>query len=552
MIVPFIFTLDTVGNGRQLAWVFNKAVSFSKEYRWPVIAQKQYFDYYGEDDSTLNAEYFEYDIPQPLYLSQIESVVIPKQLEDDFIEKFPSQIDAYFASVKAEWKEMEEYLLKIIDKLEKQYGEKIEAFISIRYYDFLNKVYEKTNIPVIYYEWGPFRAPNYRKTSYFDLKGLWGYSSIKDNYATFLEEIKYSNVPFLKSKEILSIFLNIDKLKYIENECASPIYELGIAAGYTTPSVTAPYNGITLDEMVYQSRKEVRLQDIGIRLHPGDPMRSHPVYGNIDQSELIDFILKSKRIVCNGSNIAYEAALYGRPTYDLGWSQFSFATNTTLRGLNDKLIDNKILNFVAFGSLIPYEFLNDINYLRFRLKRPSQKELYLYHLSYYLKVYGANLDILNSENRLKNLLSLRNKTDFSLGINPEFKKYYSFSTLRFQYENLKNKFIVLQLENENIEAEDRKIREDLIQAREKVDELSDNIQKYKEQNIQLADAYKLVQKELDDYAAYKLQIEKELRDCIANKLQAEKELEIIRKSNCYKCTEPLRRVLDIIKSINRG
>ena len=86
MIIPFVFTLDTVADGRQLTWVFNKAVSFSKEYGWPVIAQKQYYDHYLEDASASGAEYFDYDVPQPVFLKKITSVVIPEELEKNFIK----------------------------------------------------------------------------------------------------------------------------------------------------------------------------------------------------------------------------------------------------------------------------------------------------------------------------------------------------------------------------------------------------------------------------------------------------------------------------------
>lgn len=109
MIIPFVFTLDTMGNGRPLTWVFNKAVSFCQKQKWPVIAQKQYFESYNEDwnSSSESAEYFEYDVPQPIYLERIESVVIPQKIESDFIKKFPSQVDAYMASVRCEWQESE-------------------------------------------------------------------------------------------------------------------------------------------------------------------------------------------------------------------------------------------------------------------------------------------------------------------------------------------------------------------------------------------------------------------------------------------------------------
>ncbi len=360
MIIPFVFTLDTMGNGRPLTWVFNKAVSFCQKQKWPVIAQKQYFESYNEDwnSSSESAEYFEYDVPQPIYLERIESVVIPQKIESDFIKKFPSQVDAYMASVRCEWQEMTTFLIDEIHRLEKLYGEKVEAVTSMLNYHFLNEACEKCGIPVLYYEWGPFRAPNYRNTAYLDFKGLQGNCSIEENYKLFKKEMEDGTCPILSSKQILGIFLKNDKLEYLWKDDSIPVYQIGIAAGYTIPCVTTAYNAVTLDEMVYQSRKVFRMDEIGIRLHPGDPMKAHPLYGNIDGCELIDFILKSKRIMSSSSNMAYEAALYNRPTYDLGWSPFSFAVNTSLEGLKDKIPDMEVLSFIAFGALVPFELLN--------------------------------------------------------------------------------------------------------------------------------------------------------------------------------------------------
>lgn len=518
MIIPFVFTLDTVCNGCQLMWVFNKSVSFSKEYGWPVIAQKQYFDHYGENSSVEDAEYYDYDAPQLMFLKKITPIVIPTEIEDEFITKFPSQIDAYLASVKYEWKEMTDFLSHTVQNLEKQYGEKVEAIVSMRYYCFLNDFCKQNGIQILYYEWGPFRTPNYRNTAHLDFYGLQSNSSIGKNYNLFREKVKESKIPILSAKEILSIFLNIDYLEYIWQEEPIPEYEIGIAAGYTTPGVITPYNAITLDELVYQCRKMFQPSKIGIRLHPGDPLRTQPAYGNIDNGSLIDFIFKSKRIACSGSNIAYEAALYGRPTYEMGGGQFSFAVNTSLKELSDKIPSDELLSFVAFGALIPYELLNCVEYLRFRLRKPEIAEIYLYHLAYYLESFGADMSILNEHNVAEKICELRLKEENILSISPEFQKYYLYSGLELRYRKLSNylKKLEFQISKQNniYNDEVRKKEEEIINL-----------------NAKICDMHLKVQ-----------QIEMEKQN-IANDLQ------IISDSTLYKATKPLRDVLDFIKKI---
>lgn len=163
-----------------------------------------------------------------------------------------------------------------------------------------------------------------------------------------------------------------------------PIYEAGIIGGYNIPSVTTPYNSITLEEMIARTKNVFDGQSIAVRLHPGDPIKAQPYNVTIETCPLVEFILKCKRIVCNASNVSYEAALYGKIPYDLGWSQFGFAVNTSIEKLEDLPMTKSALNFIAFGALIPWELLKNIEYLRFRLSNPSEREIYLYHLQYYL------------------------------------------------------------------------------------------------------------------------------------------------------------------------
>ena len=92
MIVPVIFSLNPVSKERMYTWVFIKAVSFAKKWHWPVIAQKQYFDDIENmkgfcSDNLL--EYFEYEIIGKCDLEKIVSIVIPKEIETEYIKRFP-------------------------------------------------------------------------------------------------------------------------------------------------------------------------------------------------------------------------------------------------------------------------------------------------------------------------------------------------------------------------------------------------------------------------------------------------------------------------------
>lgn len=548
MIIPFIFTLDTVNNGQQLQWVFNKAVSFCEKEHWPVIAQKQYFEHYGERCSEQEAQAFDYDMPQPIYLERIQPIVIPSYIEENFINRYPSQVNAYLASVKYEWDEMEQFLINKIHELQEKTSEKVEAIMSMRYYTFLNSVCDKCGIQLIYFEVGAFRGPNYRNTAYLDFKGLQGNASIAERYKKFQSESEYTKIPFLTSKEILSLFLNIDQLYYLWKEDTIPEYEIGIVAGYSTPSITTPYNAITLDEMIYKSRKLFDAKSIGIRLHPGDPLKTQPAYGNIDNSGLIDFILKSKRIISNGSNVSYEAALYNRPTYDLGWSQFAFATNTSINDLPDKIIDNDILNFVAFAVLIPFELLGNVEYLRYRLRKPKETELYMYHLKYYFEVYGGNITILDSEDRLKKLINLRLEGIESqpFSIETEFSKAYKYLNKDIRLMKVINELDVSRRKERLKDEYADSLKKD-IDIKEKI--IQDNKEKLEQTLLKSNEEKKfLIQKNKELEQKIKEKNE-ELEQKIKEITVIEKQLNVVLNSRSYKSTKFLRKTADRVKRI---
>ena len=73
------------------------------------------------------------------------------------------------------------------------------------------------------------------------------------------------------------------------------------------------------------------------------------------------------------------------------------------------MADDVFMSFIAFGFLIPFEFLNNPEYLLWRLSKPSEKEIYLYHLYYYLNCCGLEKSVLDLEGgvRLKTIVQRR-------------------------------------------------------------------------------------------------------------------------------------------------
>ena len=408
MIIPVVYSLNPVANNKMYTWVFIKAVSFAKKHYWPVIAQEQYFDSIDEMKGFFSEnllEHFEYD---PICMDDLDKIIpirIPKSIEKAYVKNFPSQTDAYLASIRESWVEMERFFEEEIQNLEKSAGEKIEAFITLPNNKFLENVAKKRNIPVIHFEWGPFRPKAYRKTAYFSFENI--VTELEKRYNKFLEDHLDEKVPIFTKKEILAFFLEKDYLHYLFVD-KQPTYEMGIATGYTTIGEYSAYNMVSMMELQTTVSEYFSEQDVCWRMHPEDPYHAQLDVKNKSQHEsTIDFILDCKRVLSLSSNMIYEAMLYDKIGYDVGFSHYSFQGNSTLDGLKDKKPDIRFLNFVAFSYLIPYELLEDVDYIRYRLTNPSEDDIYNFHLNYYLNRLGLKRKVVEEQDRLHSLLRAR-------------------------------------------------------------------------------------------------------------------------------------------------
>lgn len=85
--------------------------------------------------------------------------------------------------------------------------------------------------------------------------------------------------------------------------------------------------------------------------------------------------------------------------------------NHQLEGLPDRIASDDFLSFIAFGYLVPFELIKNVEYLMWRLSRPSEKEIYLYHLNYYCDCLHIRKGVLElpTDERLKALLKNRNQ-----------------------------------------------------------------------------------------------------------------------------------------------
>ena len=409
MFVPIVMTLDPTS---ELPWmgIFHKMASMGKGYQWPIVAQKEYFDGYKTFEVPgIYKEWFDVTLDKQGVLENILPIEIPEYIINNYIKQYPSQTDAYINSFADDWPELVDFLFEKLNEIIVNSGRSIEGLLLFKYYRCFEILSKKLKIPTFYFELGALRVPDYRNTFYWSKKGLMGKAGFHEKFAKFHNEFKESPVLILDAKEILALFLNEDKLEYL-NMRKYKEYEFGILGGYSVPMPSTHFNGITLVEELMRVRRICSDDKIIIKKHPGDPLEATPRFPNLEESSVTSaqFIQKCKRIVCASSNVTFEAALYGVPAYDLGWSQYSFISNSSLEELADVLPDNIKLSFIAFGCLAPLELLKDIEYIRKAINLDSELEMYKLNLEYYLRDYGLTYkQLVDSDNRLELILKSR-------------------------------------------------------------------------------------------------------------------------------------------------
>lgn len=527
MIIPVVFSLAPIRDNLGYTWVFHKGIDIAKRYKWPVFAQRQYFREWDKqeqlgDMNPILPEWFDYEPISKADYEQVIQVEFPQNCINTYVNRFPSQTDAYLASVRQPWPEMAAFMVEHVRQCEKITGEKAEAFMGVHLPRFVWDAAKMLGIEAIEYEWGPFRKPDYRITAFMDLKCNICEGEMLERYEAF-KSVK-DRLPILEKKEILALFLTKQQLYRLTEPDVIPEYKLGIAGGYGTLVDYNAYSMISLTELIVQAHHYFSDSQICVRYHPSDPINARVRGLKQDNGDLIDFIQKSERVACMFSNIAYEAMLWNRPSYDYGVSMYGRIGNHKLDGLPDNIPSDDFLSFVAFGYLIPFEFLKNVEYIKWRLSRPSEEEIYLYHLDYYLSCIGMSRDILRlqGKERLERIVQIRSSNLLWRSIDDiQWKDVSDLSRAYVKNERLKCAMEQVKEQAVEIEAQLEKAK-CRIQVLE--DELKNANQQVQGLQNELGNAYQQTQ-------------------------EAQQENRALRSTLSWKVTKPLRATKQFLKLI---
>ena len=413
MILPFIMNLETAG-GNEYAHlpVLYFYLDLLKDKRGPVIAHERYFSSPDVIDKKLGGAASGFTtkemataMPSTKDLQSIGMYAIPQDFEDDLISDYAGRRDCWQSILHQENEKLDALIRSLFSRIESDYAEKIEAVLCYYCPASLRKIAEEKKIPIIFNERTSFRHPMFVFSGYFDMKDCYGKGELEARYKRFLSETSDKKVCFFGRKEILALFMTPWGLAYLDLvDTVRPSKELGICA---VGSELAP-----LENTLF-STEDLMLDAQKIYLPGNIVLRGR---GGSNQQTALEFILDCRRIASVHSNMSFDAMLLGRTSCSYGNSPFAFMANKEIRDTRENVAPLDFVNFVVFAYFVPWELLRDEEYIRWRLSKPSEIEIYSRHLEYILAKRGLDPSVLaqDGENRLAYILEKQNvKADLS-------------------------------------------------------------------------------------------------------------------------------------------
>lgn len=392
MLVSFLLPYEARYSQALYLWIFYKQLNHFKDNQIVYIGNKNYFiapsllqrNYPDKVELLEQQQYLlGYSIPSDEQVKTAKKYIIDATIFEDLEAKLITNHQTWKFLLTNRYSALEFELNKALTHIEQQYGP-IEGILNWCNIPSLNFLGKQKNIPVIHNEVGPLRKPFYQQVAYFDFSGVGGNTESALRFKNFQKEKLDGNkeVPILSRQELLLMFSKPEYHPMFLDKDSSQ-YDIGIPLQVEDDSnILAFNNGWTNMELIKYTYSKLS-QNILIRKHPGGHLDYDKVCPNKmdDSISAIEFIKKCKKIITINSSTAFEAVLLGKRIQVLGDSSFNLFMGIDLDS-KEMLFR---LNFFLFGYLIPYRLLFDYDYLQWRLTRPTEIEIYMYHFNYWIK-----------------------------------------------------------------------------------------------------------------------------------------------------------------------
>ena len=146
-------------------------------------------------------------------------------------------------------------------------------------------------------------------------------------------------------------------------------------------------------QVLNELKENFQTNQVLTRVHPmqKEIRKELDAFPQDHSSSSLEWILKCRRVISIGSNVAFEAMLLGKTSYVLGENfPYHYGSVTELKQYEERVADLRYINYIIFGYYVPYSLMFDRDYIYWRLTNPSVTEIYQYHLDYVMKAFGLS------------------------------------------------------------------------------------------------------------------------------------------------------------------
>lgn len=399
-IVPFLFGIEK--NPIHYSWIFYKYMDFALKNGYPIIADEAYFVnpsvYEKQNEFSFQNivdgynVLYEFKKPTDKDMKKVIQFPITKEEKEKVLSGFEDKEKAIIHILQSRDEKFEDMILSKLRTIEEKYG-KIVAVLSWTYFPSLEFCCQQLGIQLITLEQTTFRPKGYRfKFGYFQFYNKYDSVRMDADYQTFLQEFQDSN-QYFNRKELLALFLADDQLKWINHLDDQSEYDFGLSIGPDYDPLASAFCHMPVLNVLNELKENFQVHQVLTRVHPMQKgiRKELEIFPQDHSSSSLEWILKCRRIISIGSNVAFEAMLLGKTSYVLGDNfPYHYGSITELNQYEEKIADLKYINYIVFGYYVPYSLMFDRDYILWRLTNPSVIEIYHYHLDYVMKEFGLS------------------------------------------------------------------------------------------------------------------------------------------------------------------
>lgn len=415
------------------------------ENKWVLVTHEYMHKHFEELQNEINERFFrEFEMRPftPEEVSQVEQYFLPDDFFDGLETSCGCRTEMQTMLTTQRCLQLETYLQNIIDHIHKKHpGEKIDGvFNCLESWESVRYVCETNNLPLISYVFSSIRKPHgYQQTLYSaNFDRLYCSDECEKRYKAFTgESVK---VPLLTNEAILAFIGKTRNLPLLKHLDCEPTKEINICGeGFTMLPHIYERTHYNDEDIYYECNKLYKSSEMGNRQHP-----IHLNSLQIDRSEVHNdpaaWILGAKRMVAVCSQIVLKAMLWKRtPIMIKNTLPFSFMCGKDYTSKVKTPI--QFLNYYLFGYLIPTDLMFSAEYWKWRMSKPSEVDIYMYHLRFICHILHVDYNKLTNakdNNQLALLLNSRNcdkqLTKYLLSEDLPMSIDYNVATCRFVIE----------------------------------------------------------------------------------------------------------------------